>query len=120
MRKERKDEEAGEGKVSLSRSMSQEPRVPNVGPSHFQSSNQILGGESLCAIRNFKIQNQNSFPLLLHTLSTHHPTTPTHPPLFKMVKNKKAGETISSRLALVMKSGKGEFFRESALCVSSH
>ena len=39
-----------------------------------------------------------------------HPTkllTSQPPKIFKMVKTKKSGDTLSSRLALVMKSGKG-------------
>lgn len=78
-------------------------------------ANHSSGGE-IAERTNQKLSFHTFFFLSSSILSTPSPTHQLPPPqTVKMVKNKKAGETISSRLALVMKSGKGKLFVYSQL-----
>lgn len=73
---------------------------------------------------NFRTHNDfhRTIPLsfFILVLSPTTPNTPKNPPKsITMAKTKKSGDTLASRLALVMKSGKGEFFDPSPRIVCS-
>jgi hypothetical protein len=100
--------------------MSQEPRgnlhpIRNLGKKEGTGSSQ--GGTS----RAFEFSHPQSFSSQNSTFSLHSRTIANHtqhsqknpPKSITMAKTKKSGDTLASRLALVMKSGKGEFLHPS-------
>jgi hypothetical protein len=98
----RKEEKKGKAKkIFCSHQMSQEPRGPRF-------ANEWAGGEpALSRVLWLNFSHPNFFGFFNHSTST---TSPPFygflPPTVKMAKTK-SGDNISSRLALVMKSGKG-------------